>query len=516
MNFDLGFYWTLFLRRLPVMTLFVLLISGLGLAAAFKLPETYATSARLLFEAPQIPTDMVSSTVQTGAAEQLDIIQQRLLTRANLIDIAHRFNVFKDIREMEPDRVFTAMRSATSIRRQGGGGRNSGGATLLIISFEGRSPQIVANVVNELVTLVLQENSRFRVGRAEKTLEFFEQEVARLDDELTRRSVEISRFKSENARALPQDQGYRLGRQNILQERLDSLRRDLLVAKQRREALENEGEAPSRPAVAARSAYEDQLLAGRAELDRLRQTYSESNPRVIRLKDRMDRLEAIVAAGNSGTVPAGSEDDSRRLAALEAAQVEADSAITALQAQIDATTSELEELSKNIAASAPNDLKLAELERDYQIVQTRYNSAVSNLNSARMGERIEATAQGQRINVIENASVPQIPSGPDRVLIAAISIVGGLGVAVAYFVLLEVLNRSIRRPAELSERFQVMPIATIPYMESRSRKIVRRSARVAATLAVLVGVPAALWYVDTNYLPLEVIVQKGMGKLGLG
>lgn len=514
MNFDLGFYWALFLRRLPVMTLFVLLFSGLGLVTALKLPETYSTSARLLFEAPQIPNSMVTSTVQTGAAEQLEVIEQRLLTRANLIDIANRFDVFENLRVMAPDRVSEAMRQATHIRRWSGG---NSPATMMTIRFEARSPKIAANVVNEYVTLVLKENSKFRVSRAENTLEFFEQEVDRLDDELTRQNVEIANFKSDNANALPEDQAYRLGRQNILQERLDELGRELALARQKRDNLEKNFEASRTPAASERSAYEEDLVIGRAELERLRETYSDNNPRIIRLKDRIGSLEAIVAARTSvsdsdnegGNIP-------QDKVLLDAALAEADSRIEAMEDHIDSTAVELEDVKKNISRSAANATQLAELERDYEIIQTRYGSAVSNLNSARMSERIEATAQGARIRVIENASVPQVPSGPNRILIAAVGIFTGLGLAIGYFVLLEALNRDIRRPIELSERFNVTPIATIPYMESRTAQLLRRGARVTAILAVLIGVPVALWYVDTNYLPLELIVQKGLAKLGLG
>jgi len=510
MNLDLGFYWALFLRRLPVMMLSVLLFSGLGLVTAVKLPETYSTSARLLFEAPQIPDSMVTSLVQVDAAEQLAVIEQRLMTRANMIDIANRFDVFEEMRQMEPDSVVERMRAATQINRRSGG---RGGATMMTIAFEARSGQIAANVVNEYVTLVLQENSRFRTSRTENTLEFFAQEVERLDDELSRQSVEIARFKSENANALPQDQAYRLGRQNLLQERLDRLARELSIARQQRETLEKNGLASE----TVRSKYKEQLVINRAELERLSETYGDSNPRVIRLKDRIASLEAIVAARGSGSDPNDeAEDVSQEDTLLEAALAEADSRIDALQAQIDSTRTELEELGKNISRSAANANQLAELERDYNVLKSRYGSAVSNLNSARMSERLEATAQGQRINVIENASVPRVPSGPNRLLIAALGIFTGLGLAIGYFVLLEVLNRDIRRPAELSERFNVVPIATIPYMESRTARVLRRGSLVMATLAVLVGVPLALWYVDTNYLPLEVIVQKSLAKLGLG
>ena len=75
MNLDIGFYRAMVLRRLPVMILFFLLFSGLGLTTAIKLPDEYSTSARLLLESPQIPVSMIPTTVQTGAAEQLEIIE---------------------------------------------------------------------------------------------------------------------------------------------------------------------------------------------------------------------------------------------------------------------------------------------------------------------------------------------------------------------------------------------------------------------------------------------------------
>lgn len=519
MNFDLRFYRALFLRRFPVMMLFVLVCSGLGLVTALKLPETYTTSARLLVEAPQIPNNMVASTVQTSAVEQLDIIEQRLTTRANLIDMANRFNVFENIREMEPDNVVQAMRNATQIRLTSGG-RNGDRATLMIISFESRFPRVAANVVNEYVTLVLDENAKFRVGRAENTLEFFQQEVARLDDDLDRQSAEIARFKSENANALPQDQASRLGRQSLLQERLGRLESDLATGKKEREDLVEQFETTGRisdRSATQRSPHEEQLIVNRAELQSLREDYADNNPRIIRLQSQIDRLEAIVAAQkSSGESVEGETPTSSEQALLDATLAQIDSRLEALQSEIETTAAALDELQQNISRSASNAIRLAELERDYDIIQTRYGSAVSNLNAARMSERLESTAQGQRISVIESANVPRVPSGPDRPRIAILGVLAGIALAAGYFMLLEFLNRAVRRPAELAERFSITPIATIPYMESRGERFLRRGGLLTATFVVLVSVPAALWYIDTYYLPLELIVQRGLARFGLG
>lgn len=518
MNLDLDFYWAMLLRRLPVMILFVLLLSGLGGVAALQLPNVYSTSARLLVEGPLIPDSMVSSTVRVGGAEQLEIIEQRLKTRANLIDIANKFSVYKDLNQMVPDNVVTKMREATTIRRTRRG-RGGEGATLMTISFDARSGQIAAAVVNEYVTLVLQENAKFRSSRAEKTLEFFEQEVQQLNNDLDSQSAAIALFKAENPNALPQDQAYRLSRQALLQERLGMLERDLKALKQRREnaiqMFEATGSLTQKTSLEQLSTFEQELIVSKAELENLRESYNDGNPMIIRLKNRIDRLEAIVSAQNV----TGSDEEgkvSAEQAHFNAALSDIDRETGALQTGIDDTTSELEGLQQNISRSASNGLQLAELERDYEIIQTRYASAVANLNAARMSERLETTAQGQRITVIENANVPRVASGPNRLLIAAIAIFAGGGLAVGYFVLLEVLNRAIRRPAELVERFDIEPIMTIPYMESRGERIRRRTGMVLTTLAVLIGVPAGLWYVDTFYLPLEIIVQRGLDRFGLG
>ncbi len=440
------------------------------------------------------------------------------MTRANLIDIANKFSVFDDLSRMAPDNVVEAMRDATTIRRSRGG-RVGESATLMTISFDARSPQIAAAVVNEYVTLVLQENAEFRAARAENTLEFFEQEVQQLNSDLDSQSAEIALFKSENANALPQDQAYRLGRQTLLQERLGLLERDRKALEQRRENVirmfETTGGLTPQSSGEQLSAQERQLIEGKAELANLLDSFTDEHPEVIRLKKRIDRLEATVTAENAAD---GSEEEeiSSEKARLDAVLAEIDNEAEALKTTLDNTTSELEELQQNISRSASNAIQLAELERDHEIIQTRYASAVANLNAARMSERLETTAQGQRITVIENANVPRVASGPNRLLIAGVAIFAGIGLAVGYFVLLEVLNRVIRRPAEILERFEIEPIATIPYMESRGERIWRRTGMVLTTLAVMIGVPAGLWYVDTFHLPLEIIVQRGLDQLGLG
>lgn len=517
MNFDLRFYWKLFLRRFPVMALLFILCTGLATYTAIRLPDTFQSSARLLVDEPQIPDRMVATTVQTGAVEELDIIQQRLMTRANLIDIANKFNVYNDLREVSPDEIVERMTQNTDILRVAGRDR----ATMMTIAFEAESGRTAADVVNEYVTLVLDANTEFRMSRADGTLDFFNDEVERLGRELDQQSTQISVFKSEHADALPENQAYRLGRQSLLQERMSQLERDLRTTELQRADMqrifETTGRIGQQENTGPASPAEAQLLVVKTDLALVLETYSADNPRAIRLQSEVDRLEAIIASQTALQQP---ESDAEELSAEEmmfrATMAEMENRIETTEQEIERTKMELDELQALIVESSSNGVLLAALERDYEMIQSRYNAAVANLNDAQVSERIETTGQGRRITVIEAANVPVDPSGPSRPKIAVMGAAAGMALAAGFFALLEFMNRTIRRPEELVGKYGITPIATIPYMESRGRRILRRLTLVLFSLLVLVGTPSALWYIDTHYMPLDLLVQKVLDRLNLG
>ena len=220
MNLDIRFYMSVLLRRLHYIVLIFLAVTAISGFIALKLPPVYESTSRLLMESPQIPDALAAPTVDTAALEQLQIIEQRLMTRSNLLDIARRFRVFPTIDGMAPDDIVAAMRDATKIFKQAGREQ----ATLMTISFEADNAQTAANVVNEYVTRILTDNTAARTGQAQDTLQFFQQEVERLSTDLSTQSAKILDFQNQNADALPSTLNYRLTQQSNLQERLASVR----------------------------------------------------------------------------------------------------------------------------------------------------------------------------------------------------------------------------------------------------------------------------------------------------
>ena len=204
---DLKYYFSIFLRRLPYFLPVALVIAAVSVIVSIALPPAYVSQMQLIVESSQIPGELAAPTASTPAQEQLQIVEQRLLTRTNLLDIANRLKVLDDQDDLTPDAIVQAMRARTIIETNTG--RDE--ASLMLVSFEAGSGEKAAAVLNEYLTLIQQEDIESRTGRAAQTLEFFEQEVTRLSAELAEKSANILAFKTANSDALPDSLDYRLG-----------------------------------------------------------------------------------------------------------------------------------------------------------------------------------------------------------------------------------------------------------------------------------------------------------------
>ena len=87
----------------------------------------------------------------------------------------------------------------------------------------------------------------------------------------------------------------------------------------------------------------------------------------------------------------------------------------------------------------------------------------------------------------------------------------GLGLIFA----LEMLNRTVRRPADLVRRLGVTPIATIPYLRTRRQRMIRRLSFSAAVMVGVTVIPALIYLLHVHYLPLDLIAAQVMDKLHL-
>jgi len=516
-DLDFKFYRSILWKRLPLIMMVWLLIAGIAIAVAYLLPPVYRSGARILVEKAQIDPNLATQTVNVTSGEIIQSIQQRLMTRSNMLDIAERFNVFAKTPDYSPSERVVEMRDATQFRviNLGDARSRAPSTTVFTVSFASDNPEMASQVTNELVTRIKELNSDIRSGRASNTADFFEQESTRLGNELTDLESQIVDYENENADSLPNSQEFRRGEMSRLQSRLlqiDTQRQTLLEQKAGIERMIADPSLIAQAPVAQQTAEERQLIGLNTQLAQLKSIYSDTHPQVIQVKAQIEVLEQAIR----GTVATSADGQSAGIPSQM--QLNLDQITTNL-AFLDDQTRDLEieiaRIKATLDATPSVSMELNVLNRKYTALQNQYDRAINQLNTAATGESIEVRQQGERFEVIEQATRPERPESPNRLLIAAGGLIGGLGTGLGLVILLELLNKSIRRPVELVNALGIQPFATVPYIATHG-EIIRRRLKTAATLLVIaVGIPALLYVVHYKYMPIDLIISNLLERFGL-
>lgn len=505
-NIDLKFYFSILLRRLPYLMAIVIAAVVSAIAATRFISPVYSSSAKILSEAPQIPAELARSTVPLGAVEQLQILQQQITTRDDLLALATRLAVY-DSAENKPleDDIVRDMRSRIKFEQLqfDTPGRDQG-ATVFSVSFLAGKPDMAAKVANELAAMILNRNQRQRTDRAGSTLQFFNQTVARLSSDLNKLETDILKFKTENKDTLPESLDFRRTQQASLQERLISLEREEPDLRMKRGNLvatyTNAGQFVGAVALTP----EQQILAdlNRSLAEQLA-IFSETSPNIQALRARIAALQNNLLSGPSQGKNSENSSPARQAApfGLDLQLADIDNRLQAVAAEKTSVIRGIDDLTRSIAGTAASEAALNSMERNRQNIQMQYNAAIARRAEALTGEQIEMRADGGRFSLLESATPPVRAISPQRTRIVALGGLGGIGLGLAIVVLLELLNKTIRRPAELAQLLQSQPLATIPNIRtsgkmrspSHKRRIAAMLAAALMPLSFIGGTESSMW-----------------------
>ena len=102
-------------RKSAILSIFSAIVL-LTTAIAFLLPAIYKSGSTILIEQQEIPQELVMSTVTSYAAERIQTIQARVMTRTNLLRIVDEFKLYEDERKFETkEEIVERMREDVSL-----------------------------------------------------------------------------------------------------------------------------------------------------------------------------------------------------------------------------------------------------------------------------------------------------------------------------------------------------------------------------------------------------------------
>lgn len=514
--------WSMFRRRLPIL----IVIGSIGVIGsgfiAYILPPVFQSQARILVESQQIPTELARSTVTASASERLQLIQQRLMTRDNLLRLIDDLGLFADRPDLTLSEKIGLLRSATEIRpielvvAQRRRRFSAGQLSAFTITVTFTSGAEAAKIANEFVTTVLDQNLRARTERASETLTFFEQEEDRIASSLNTLEVEITTYKSENELALPESLEFRRAEVARMAETNLEIDRKLLELEEQRAGLEATFAQLDSPSTSSAnlSPEEQQIRTLQNVLTQKRATLAEGHREIKTLKAQIAALEASLptvetADGKTTDVRSFQKATMTRQLALVETQ------ITLLKDQKAALQERTLAVQSSIQQTPNIEMTMSAMYRQREDLQQQLTNVVKKRADAQTGEKLELNQQAERFEVIENALVPDEPISPNRKKILAFGSAASIGLAAALAFLIELLNPAIRTAAQLERKLDLRPIVTIPYIQTRAERRRKRATLVAVLLFVGVGIPATLAAIDQYYLPLELVGVKIAERTGL-
>ncbi len=276
----------------------VLLVAALGTAAtlvyAMSLPRAYEATAVIQFEGPQV-AGAEARDAGISAAQQLQLIEQRLTARGNLVAVIERHGLFADAPQLTLAQKVALLRGSLTllpVSAAATGFGREGQLSALIITVRLGDPLKAAEVANEVATSLLEENTRREAERAAETVDFFAREEARLGTALAELEAEIAAFKNAHEEALPEGLAFlreELGRigtaRRELQQRILELSRERdalgatrpVRAVEQRQIDELDGQigllAAQEARLAERTAALEASIRGAPEVERVLATF---------------------------------------------------------------------------------------------------------------------------------------------------------------------------------------------------------------------------------------------------
>ena len=430
-------------RRYYTLSIFLAFLI-VSVAVAFALPTLYRSSASLLIESQQLPTEVVESP-GTGVIEQrISRIRERVLSRGDLIALIEQYDLYQSERRSKPlSTVIDKMRKATTVGAvQGDIGPNNSGQSNLIalnMSFDYPDPVKAQEVLQSFVQSFLRMDSDVVEGQATMTVRFLSDQAQRLQGQISQLETEITALKARNGSALAGS-----GMPSMID--TGSYSAQIVgLENENRQLLLQSRKPPAR----------DQALgAAEAALAAAQSQYSDNHPDVIAARERLKVLRQTVA-----TAP-----DSSGNSAIEE-QIRANNqAIGMLRAQRDVA---LARANAGLAgqARAPAILEQAsQLEGRASQLREQYKKVADDLLKAQNSARMAGEQRAERLSLVEPANLPDRPHWPNRPLIIAGGLLAGAGLGLLVALVIELLMRPVRSPVQI-EGLGVPVVGIVPIIE---------------------------------------------------
>ncbi|HEV1284143.1 MAG TPA: Wzz/FepE/Etk N-terminal domain-containing protein [Bryobacteraceae bacterium] len=521
--------------------LFTLVVAVVGV---YMWPDSYTSVAIVRIVPQQVPEQMVQAAVNQAMDQRLNSMAQTILSRSVLTNIINTFGLYPKERAQKPTEDLVEDMKLNKIRitpvATMTGGEQHRGVPAFSVQFSYENRLQAQKVVGDLVSRFIDESIRNRSSATYATTQFLKDQMEQAHKELDDIEAKLQAFQMANNGRLPDQMDANMRQLMTLQTQVQYLGGQISRANQDKLQMESGIQIlkDSRAAVAKEQPIEQQTLAFQkqneklneaerdvkavqTQLDLLLQRYSENYPDVQTARGRLKvatqiRDELLKEDAAAKKVEAAPSDKPAPVRAANPVQVrelrDIDNRIRATQAAIEAKDMEIAGYNKQMVQAneavksysgrvetiPAGAREYGDLLREKEIAREKYVKLDENLQKAQIAQDMEGRKQGETLELLDPASLPQTPTEPKRPMIIGMGAGIGLLLGILIAGALEMKDTSLKNLKDVRAYTQMAILGSIPLLENDF--VVRRRKRLAwlgwttASLAAVVIMSGSVVY----------------------
>jgi polysaccharide chain length determinant protein (PEP-CTERM system associated) len=449
---------------------------AVALAVAYvvsKLPSIYESTTLLTLKPPTISEKVVQSLSDEDLSQQLQTINQEVLSRSSLEPMIAKYKLFEMEKEagMPTELIIEKMKENIKVVPERSDNEK---VAAFRITYKDRKPEAARNVAAELASKYVNAQIIASTQSAEVTREFIDNQLGQAKTNLDTIEKQRLDIMMQNVETLPESAQGLIAQLDGLRKREETIakEKETLITERGRlndsiralnsqaRLIEDYGEKETQDATRQAARIEDtpaygQLIQKRAELtarlEKLKGEYREKHPDVVDTKTQIDKVNEELAALAKNTdlrVREANRTSSRKAELqkknLEIEKQKAESQIALIEQQFQMKDEELRQNAVLISGleakinTIPNvKVALEAVNNQYLSAKTTYDDLLKKKNDASLQVERESNAQGETIRVVDAANLPQSPVNASKrymavLMGAAVGMVIGLFLAALF------------------------------------------------------------------------------------
>ncbi len=341
------------------------------------------------------------------------------------------------------------------------------------ITYVNSNRDLAVDVVSRLLTSFEQNAISGKRSSSAEAGVFLREQLTIYEDRLRDAEDRLAAFNRKNYDRLPNLQGGYFRELQDQSSQLEESKKNLNLIKSRLQSIENRLRGESWVSDSSEidpSSTQGRLRSTQQRLDELLLRFTASHPDVQALQESLEILKQkrteemeMLAQGDAEVL-----SDNPVYQALQISKNEAEAELATIQADVNVRQDRLDYLRGLIDEMPEVEAELSQLNRDYEVVQSNYQSLLSNLERERLSSEVVASDDIE-FRVIDPPSSPTSPVSIAPFLLHAAVFLIGLGGAAVVAYLMAQLRPVVNSVSDLGKILDAPFLGTVSRISSAVR-----------------------------------------------